>query len=586
VGGHDAAVLRRRGRLVTLGVALLSLALLGPALAPGYVLQNDLVFVPSQDLLPWMLGLGGGLPRSVPQDAVVAVLSGPVPGWVLEKVALLGALVLLGTGCARLARPRGLTAQGVAATAAVWSAYVGERLLLGHWSLLLAVGALPWALHHARRSRRRAPGAGARWLVLVAVASLTVTGGLLVLATTLPVVVVRASRVPVRRRLGLAAAAASLQLPWLVPAVLHPAAGAVGGTDVFSARSEGPWGVLVTVLTGGGAWNASAVPASRTSAPAVLLGLVILAVAAVGAPDLRRVLGRAAAGSLGTVALLGLAWTLVGGWTVTRPWATWVVTTVPAAGVLRDSQKWLGPWVVLVAVSAGLGATRLGRALVRSSGDRSAAAALALGLALLPVLVLPSLAWGEGGRLAAVAYPDDLARVRATLVASSDGRRAVSLPWDTFRRYPWNSPRTVLDPVPRAMPVTVVAADSLTVATAHGLVTVPGDDPDSAAVQAAVDAHRPLGPVLAGIGVGWAVVAEDLRDAEADLPAGAVPVVRGTTFSLFRLPGSAEPAAPAVGTVLLVGAGDVLALTVVLGGVIVTIRTRPRGRAAVRATGW
>jgi len=586
VGGHDAAVLRRRGRLVALGVTLLSLALLGPALAPGYVLQNDLVFVPSQDLLPWMLGLGGGLPRSVPQDAVVAVLSGPVPGWVLEKLALLAALVLLGTGCARLARPRGLTAQGVAATTAVWSAYVGERLLLGHWSLLLAVGALPWALHHARRTRRGVPGAGSRWLLVVGVASLTVTGGLLVLAATLPVVVVRAWRVPVRRRLGLAAAAASVQLPWLVPALLHPSSDVVGGSDVFSARSEGPWGLLVTVLTGGGAWNASAVPASRTGAPAVVLGLVILAVAAVGAPDLRRVLGRAAAGSLGTVALLGLAWTLVGGWTVTRPWATWVVTTVPGAGVLRDSQKWLGPWVVLVAVSAGLGATRLGRALMRSAGDRSAPTVLALGLVLLPVLALPSLVWGEGGRLSAVAYPDDLSRVREALASSSDGTNAVSLPWGTFRRYPWNTPRTVLDPVPRAMPVTVVADDSLVVATSHGLVTVPGDDPDSAVVQGAVDAHRQLGPVLAGIGVGWAVVAEDLRDAEADLPAGAVPVVRGTTFSLFRLPGAAEPSRPTGAAVLLVGAGDALALASVVAAVIVTIRTRPRRGAAVRATGW
>jgi hypothetical protein len=587
VAGHDADASRRRDRLVVVGVVLLSALLLGPALAPGYVLQNDLVFVPTQDLLPWMLGLTGGLPRSVPQDAVVALLSGPVPGWLLEKAALLGALVLLGTGCARLARPRGTTASVVAAVAATWSAYVGERLLLGHWSLLLAVGALPWALHLARRARTGHPGAGARWLLLVALASLTVTGGVLVLLCTAPVVLVRASRVPRARRLLLALGATALQLPWAVPALLHPSSAAAGGADVFAARAEGPWGLLLTVLTGGGAWNASAVPASRTTWFAVVLGLVVLAVAAVGAHDLVPVLGRAAALTLSVAAALGLLWCLLGGWTVTRPWVAWVVAEVPGAGVLRDAQKWLAPWVVLVAVAAGLGAARLCRGLVRSSGDRSAGAALAVALVALPVLGLPSLAWGELGRLSPVSYPDDLSRVRQAIAASGDGRDAVSLPWSTFRRFPWNPGRTVLDPVPRAMPVTVVASDSLVVATPHGLVTVAGDDPAAAHVQEALDAQRPLGPVLESLGVGWAVVADDLPDARADLPVGAVPVVRGTSFSLFRLVGTTEPTGrSATLTVLLVVTGDATALAVLAAALGITIRTRLRRGGADGATGW
>jgi hypothetical protein len=586
VTGHDAVASPRRDRLLVAGVVVLSALLLGPALAPGYVLQNDLVFVPTQDLLPWMLGLAGGLPRSVPQDAVVALLSGPVPGWVLEKAALLGALVLLGTGCARLARPRGTTASAVAAVVAVWSAYVGERLLLGHWSLLLAVGALPWALHLARRTRSGHPGAGARWLLLVALASLTVTGGLLVLVCTAPVVLVRASRVRPARRLLLALGAMALQLPWAVPALLHPSSAATGGADVFAARSEGPWGLLLTVLTGGGAWNASAVPASRTTWFALVLGLAVLAVAAVGARDVVPVLGRAAALTLSVSAALGLLWCLLGGWTVTRSWAAWVVTDVPGAGVLRDAQKWLAPWVVLVAVAAGLGAARVARGLLRSSGDRSAAGALAVSLVALPVLALPSLAWGELGRLSSVGYPDDLAQVRAAIAASGDGRDAVSLPWGTFRRFPWNPGRTVLDPVPRAMPVTVVASDSLVVATSHGLVTVAGDDPASAQVQEAISARRPLGPVLDALGVGWAVVADDLPDARTDLPSDAVPVVRGTSFSLFRLAGTTEPAAPAAGTVVAVVLGDAAAVAVLALALGITIRTRVRRGGADGATGW
>ncbi|MDP4976015.1 MAG: hypothetical protein NWQ10_10335, partial [Candidatus Nanopelagicales bacterium] len=48
-------------------IAGLALLILGPALGQGFVLSYDLVFTPRQDLLPAALGLGGGLPRAVPQ---------------------------------------------------------------------------------------------------------------------------------------------------------------------------------------------------------------------------------------------------------------------------------------------------------------------------------------------------------------------------------------------------------------------------------------------------------------------------------------------------------------------------------------
>ncbi len=77
---------------------LLAGLILLPLLAPGYVLNLDMVFVPQQTLLPWNLGIGGGLPRSVPQDALVSILAGPVPGQVLQKAILVATLVLAGTG--------------------------------------------------------------------------------------------------------------------------------------------------------------------------------------------------------------------------------------------------------------------------------------------------------------------------------------------------------------------------------------------------------------------------------------------------------------------------------------------------------
>ena len=52
---------------------VLAVLILAPALAPGYVLSYDMVFVPDLALRSDFLGLGTSLPRAVPSDAVVAV---------------------------------------------------------------------------------------------------------------------------------------------------------------------------------------------------------------------------------------------------------------------------------------------------------------------------------------------------------------------------------------------------------------------------------------------------------------------------------------------------------------------------------
>lgn len=82
---------------------VLSGLILAPLLTPGYVLHLDMVFVPQQTLLPWNLGIGAGLPRSVPQDALVSLMAGPLPGQLVQKVVLTATFVLAGVGAATAA---------------------------------------------------------------------------------------------------------------------------------------------------------------------------------------------------------------------------------------------------------------------------------------------------------------------------------------------------------------------------------------------------------------------------------------------------------------------------------------------------
>ena len=92
--------------LPTAWAFLLAGLLLGPALGPGFVLTYDMVWVPDLALRSDFLGLGSGLPRAVPSDAVVALLDEVVPGMLLQKMVLLGALGLAGTGARRLVAGR------------------------------------------------------------------------------------------------------------------------------------------------------------------------------------------------------------------------------------------------------------------------------------------------------------------------------------------------------------------------------------------------------------------------------------------------------------------------------------------------
>lgn len=140
----------------------LALMVTAPLLAPGYLLLRDAVSTPKAYLTDAALGLTEAAPRALPQDFFVAVASHVVDGGVVVKLLLVAGLWLAGWGAARLADvvvpAAGLAGQFVAATLAVWNPYVAERLLQGHWSLLVGYGCLPWVAVAVLRLRSGAGG--------------------------------------------------------------------------------------------------------------------------------------------------------------------------------------------------------------------------------------------------------------------------------------------------------------------------------------------------------------------------------------------------------------------------------------------
>ncbi|PSL04075.1 hypothetical protein CLV30_10677 [Haloactinopolyspora alba] len=568
---------------------LLGLLVLAPLAAPGYVLSYDMVAVPDQALLPSSIGLSSALPRAVPLDAVVAVADSVVPGAVLQRLVL-GAIVVGGAlGAASALPSRSPWPRLVAASVYGWNAYLAERLVLGHWPVLIAYAALPWLLVAARRMRAGRPGAGAAGVVLVGAASVTATGGIIATVLFATQALVPGGTRRRSRRLLPVLAAVALQAPWVVPGVFRPgsAVSDAAGVEAFATRADMPWGLPGSVATLGGVWNAAVVPDSRAAVSSALLSAVVVVLAAAGLRELARRVGRAEVMALGGLAAAGIVLAIAGAVPAGEAAVQWLVTHVPGSGLIRDGQKFLAWYAPLLALAAASGAAALARAVgdtrartgtraaptMRAEPTGRAGPAVLIVAALLPVAALPDLAWGAAGRLTPVEYPAEWSQVRTALAQTPGDGDLVVLPFQPFRSFPWTDGRTVLDPAPRFLRIETVVPDTLPV----GGTVVPGEDERAARVGAALRGPEPLAG-LAAAGVGWVAVH---RDTPGTVPtavtSGAEPVELTGRLDLYRVPGTVEPwtEIPSARPVVL---ADIVFLVIVVGASVDLVRIACLGR--------
>ena len=175
------------GRRVGLAVGgALTLLALGPLLGRGYVLTYDMVFVPRLELTRGLLGLDTAVARAVPADLLVALASRLVPADLVQKLLLAGIFVGAAAGAARLTPARSPLARAAAAVLYAWNPFVYERLVMGHWGLLVAYAALPWVARAALDLRAGTEGAARRLVLALAVAAFgNPAGGLIATAVAL-----------------------------------------------------------------------------------------------------------------------------------------------------------------------------------------------------------------------------------------------------------------------------------------------------------------------------------------------------------------------------------------------------------------
>ena len=380
----------------------------------------------------------------------------------------------------------------MAATVAVWNPFVAERLLQGHWSLLLAYSTLPWVAAAVVRLRT-GPAERTDWVAVVfwiALAGLTPTGVMLAAIVALVCVATPGTGFS-RIRCGTAVLVITVlaALPWLSASVIGSGLGdsQTAGLAPFAARAEPGLGTLGSLAGLGGIWNAEAVPHSRTTLFALVATAMLLAVVACGIPAL---LGRPGAEPLLVLAALSVllvaAMATGPGIAVLRA----LVEAVPGLAVLRDGQKWVALAMPGYAL-AGAGAVLT---LRRWMGTGISAVLCAAAV----IAVLPDLAWGVGGEIAPVHYPQGWATVAARI--NADPRDVAALPPETMRRFDWAGPVPVLDPLPRWVRADVLSTGDLVVSGR----TVAGEGTRAREVQRLLSSGADA-EALAAAGVGWVV---------------------------------------------------------------------------------
>src|SRR5713101_4553750 len=261
------------GLVTGLGLGLLAL---GPGLRRGFLLSYDMVFVPHMPFAAALPGLDP--PRAVPSDLAIAIASRIVPADVAQKLILLAIFALGCAGVAALLDREPLLARLAGGVCYAWNPYVGERLIIGQWALLLGYAGLPWVLR-AILSPDEAPWRWSGWLYLSLVPA--VIGGFAAMAITALVAVPAAlcTRSARRAAVTLAALAAG-SLPWLIPSLQHTVYADPAGVAAFAARADTPFGSVGSLLMLGGAWNAQTVPKGYGGAwSALWLAVVIVALA-------------------------------------------------------------------------------------------------------------------------------------------------------------------------------------------------------------------------------------------------------------------------------------------------------------------
>jgi hypothetical protein len=522
----------------------LTLAILGPLLAPGYILTLDLSWTPhlpapsltSNTALLWWALRG---------------LAGIIPSWVVEKLLLITIFVTAGIGMYRLAAERapGWPAY-ISGTLYVVNPFTYERLMAGQWLVLAGYAVMPglvWAGVRLleRPGLRRGLVLGV-WLSALGLISLhAVAMAVLVLITIIGVQLFTNGPRRLRPAIGWLGLAAGLGLSvnsfWSVPLALHRSPTAVEVASFSTAQfqafrtASGPAGAPANIFTLQGFWGERTrivIAPSSVGWSFWLISSLVLAGVGYGLwVSLRRRdrlgLALAISGLVAAILAIGVAWGPLVGLT------QFLVDHVPFYRGYREPEKWVAVVALAYAYLIAMGLRPAFQKLQGAWRD-----GVGLVGVIVVVLWIPMMPWGASGQLVSTDYPTGWYAVDARLSAlpgADPGKPDVLiLPWHQYMTLDF-AHRPVANPANGFFARSVVISDD---------PELPGVLPSSQGMAAQIQSQvidrrffdSTAGTKLASLGIHYLVllkVADWQSYAWLDQQAGLSPLVDTPDYTLY-----------------------------------------------------
>jgi hypothetical protein len=444
--------------------ALLSLAIVGPWLHPGYIFALDMVFTPH-------LRMPETLSSSYLFHAFLHVVNYVLPSNLIQKLLLFALFFLSGLGMHRLARQLSAGRAGayIAGVCYAVNPFVYDRLMTGQYSVLLGYALLPFFVRSLlafldkpafRQSLRLA-----LWATLVGVISIHTLGPIAVIALIGGTVwfVKNRHTHAWKKAFGQWSGAgvgmfALFNCYWLVPLLFGKGSTAEqiasfssGDTTAFATIGSSFVAKLLHVLSLRGFWAENRDLYLQPNQQVGVWGIVLLlfwVLVIFGVIGLWRQKRRALA-----VLLVGII--LSGSLLAVGPN---FMHDVPLLAGFREPQKYASMVALGFAVLIGVSATKLIR-FVRNEFDSPVTAGFAAGLVLLiPAVLASTIFWGARGQLVARNYPAKWAAINNQLSDDRDNFNTLFLPWHLYMRFGF-ADRVITHPGPAFFDKTVLVSD-------------------------------------------------------------------------------------------------------------------------------
>lgn len=411
---------------------LLAMAMLGPILGPGSLLNLDLVAVDHWPLPRSMWGIGPELPRSVPAElffaAVASISSGATAIKLWFTICIAGSFLTM----FRLLRGIEVPALAWYAGAVVYAVnpFLLTRLSVGHTTIAGVYALAPLVLPIILRGASRRPQVV---LASAALAFMGFFGGIIWGITTL--FGLASGR---RRGSSLQIASFAMHLPWLIPSLFLLSDGpSLVVDDVF--RSGRSITDTLSLASGYGFWQPALEAGVGPGWLAAVVGSIMLGLAVMGSSQLQLRFGFP---SILSVVLAGLAIAITNHTGVLVDW----IFAIPGSSALREPHRFLVLVIWWIVPAAILGTQRLLDQISSWAETTSSQAGVLIPAALTALLIGPAI-WGLHNNVTPVEVPAEWNEARELI--QEEGGTVLVLPWERYIDVSFADDRRVLNPALR-----------------------------------------------------------------------------------------------------------------------------------------